>query len=119
MTATEQKEIFRQALALPLKARLDLYKRLTKSLESPAKQGKAVPDARVVAEQAAVYGRRKAPKRAKTASSKAEVLSRKEWNEAWMKELKIRAEEMESGADPGVPLDDVLKILDEKPRRRP
>ncbi len=70
-----------------------------------------------MAESAAVYGRKKASKQAKDESSKAKVLSRKEWNEAWMKELKVRMEEMESGKDPGVPLDDVLDFLDNPTRK--
>jgi putative addiction module component (TIGR02574 family) len=69
-------------------------------------------------EAAAAHGRKNGANMAKTSSPKREVLSKKEWNEAWMKELKLRAEEMESGADPGVPLGDVLKFLDKKPGRR-
>jgi putative addiction module component (TIGR02574 family) len=71
-----------------------------------------------IIEAAAAHGRKNGANMAKTSSPKREVLSKKEWNEAWMKELKVRAEEMESGADPGVPLGDVLKFLDKKPGRR-
>jgi len=112
MTATEQKEFFRQALALPLKARLDLYYRLVKSLESPVKKGKVVRDTKVLAEQAAVYGRNKAPKRAKAASPKAEVLSKKEWNEVWKTELEKRIEEVDSGKVKCIPYSEVRKEMD-------
>jgi hypothetical protein len=114
MTTAEQRELFKQALALPRKARLDLRRRLLESLEEPKEK---VSRKDSVAETTAVYG--KAGRSVRDHVSKSEVSSRKEWNEAWTKELKIRAKEMETGADPGVPLDEVLKFLDEKPRRRP
>jgi putative addiction module component (TIGR02574 family) len=47
----------------------------------------------------------------------AETLSQEEWDEAWKKELEKRIEEMESGEDPGVPLDEVLAEL-QKPVRK-
>jgi hypothetical protein len=118
MTAAEQRELFKQALALPKKARLNLYKRLVKSLEAPDKGEKPIRGSRILAEPGVAYGAVKSRKRRAEASPKAEALSRKEWNEAWMVEIKRRAEEMESGADPGVPLEEVLKFLDEKPKRR-
>jgi putative addiction module component (TIGR02574 family) len=46
-----------------------------------------------------------------------ETLSQEEWDEAWKKELEKRIEEMESGEDPGVPLDEVLAEL-QKPVRK-
>ncbi len=112
MTPAEQKEIFKQALALPLKARLDLYHRLVKSLETPGKKGKALPDARVVAEPTAVYGRGKALKREKAATTRAEVLSKKEWNEAWKTELEKRIEEIESGKVKCIPYAEARKRWD-------
>ncbi len=112
VTAAAQKEIFRKALALPKKARLDLYNRLCESLDSSkGKTAKARSSALVVAESTALYGRMKAPRRAKAEKPIAEVLSKKEWDEAWGKELAKRMEEMESGEDPGVPLEVVWADL--------
>jgi len=113
MTAAEQRELFKQALTLPRKARLDLRKKLLESLEEPEE---GISRKQGVGEMTAVYG--KSARRASKSAAKTEVLSKKEWDEAWMKELKLRAKEMESGEDPGVSLDEVIKFLDEKPRRR-
>jgi putative addiction module component (TIGR02574 family) len=49
--------------------------------------------------------------------NETETLSQEEWDEAWKKELEKRIEEMESGEDPGVPLEEVLAELD-KPVRK-
>jgi len=40
-----------------------------------------------------------------------ETLSQDEWDEAWKKELEKRIEEMESGKDPGVPLETIWEDL--------
>ena len=40
-----------------------------------------------------------------------DLLSQEEWDEAWKKELEKRIEEMESGEDPGVPLEVILEDL--------
>ena len=45
-------------------------------------------------------------------------LPQEEWDKAWKEELNSRIKEMESGEDPGVPLDEVLAEL-EKPIRNP
>lgn len=112
MTVSEQKEIFRQALALPEKARLDLYNRLCKSLGAHKKGDKAVPGARVVAELTAVYGGKKAPRRPKGATSKTEVVSKKEWNGAWKTELEKRIADVDSGRVRCVPYAEVRRKLD-------
>jgi putative addiction module component (TIGR02574 family) len=49
--------------------------------------------------------------------AETETLSQEEWDEAWKKELEKRIEEMESGEDPGVPLETIwedLRKLDKK-----
>lgn len=53
----------------------------------------------------------------KSIPAETETLSREEWEEAWKKELEKRIEEMESGKDPGVPLEVIwadLRKLDKK-----
>jgi putative addiction module component (TIGR02574 family) len=50
-------------------------------------------------------------------SEESETLSQEEWDEAWKMELEKRIEEMESGDDPGVPLEEVLADL-RKPVRK-
>ncbi len=47
-----------------------------------------------------------------------ETVSQEEWDKSWSKELNTRIAEMDSGDDPGVPLDEVLAEL-EKPIRKP
>jgi len=49
--------------------------------------------------------------------AETKTLSQEEWDEAWKKELEKRIEEMESGEDPGVPLETIwedLRKLDKK-----
>ena len=52
----------------------------------------------------------------KSISKESDVVSQEEWDEAWEKELKKRIKEMESGEDPGVPLEviweDLRKLTD-------
>ena len=113
MTAAAQREIFRQALALPEKARLDLYRRLSKSLESSkGTTAKTLPGAPVMAESAAVYGGKKTRYRVKGAVSKTEVLSKKDWNEAWTSEVDKRIADIESGRVKCVPYSEVRKKID-------
>ena len=82
MTAAAQKEIFKQALALPRKARLDLLQKLQASLgAAPNRQAKSVT------EPSAKYGQTK----------DGETLTQQEWDEAWGAELNKRIEELESG----------------------
>ena len=53
----------------------------------------------------------------KSIPAESDALSQEQWNEAWKIELEKRIEEMESGEDPGVPLDVVwedLRKLDSK-----
>jgi hypothetical protein len=112
MTAAEQKELFRKALALPEKARLDLYKRLVKSLETSGEKDKATRPARSVTEPPAVYGRKKVSRRAKDGDPKREVLTKKEWNDAWRKEINKRIEEVESGKVKCIPYAEARKHWD-------
>jgi putative addiction module component (TIGR02574 family) len=142
MTVAAQKQLLEKALALPKKARWQLVKSLLDSLETPGEkisrkewnrlwksevqrraeqmdsgEGKALSGAKVMAELTAVYGQNKVQKRTRTFAPKADVLSRKEWEKAWEKELEKRIEEMESGEDPGVPLEVIwadLRKLDKK-----
>jgi hypothetical protein len=113
MTAAAQKEIFRQALALPKKARLDLYKRLCKSLEvSKGTKSRALLGAQAMAESTAVYGRKKTVVRSKDANLKSEVLSKEEWDEEWKSELEKRIADVESGKVKCIPYAEVRKKLD-------
>ena len=52
----------------------------------------------------------------KSISKESDVVSQEEWDEAWEKELNKRIKEMESGEDPGVPLEviweDLRKLTD-------
>ncbi len=54
----------------------------------------------------------------KSIPSDSDALSQAEWDAAWKVELERRIEEMESGEDSSVPLDEVLAGL-EKPVRKP
>ena len=48
----------------------------------------------------------------KSVPKESDVLSQKEWDEAWKKELEKRIEEMESGAVKCIPYEVVRKELD-------
>ena len=113
MTAAEKREIFRQALALPEKARWALYNRLCESLDAPPKRKvKAVYGTRKIAEPTVVYGRKNATKRSKKAIPQAEDVPKKEWNEAWKGELEKRIEEIDSGKVKCIPHAEVRRELD-------
>jgi hypothetical protein len=112
MTAAEQRELFKQALALPKKARLNLYNRLVKSLEAPKTSDKRVRDSRILAEPAAVYGGTKSPKRANNIPQTAKALSKKEWNRSWRTEIEKRINEIDSGKVKCIPHAEARKRWD-------
>ncbi len=47
----------------------------------------------------------------KSVPKETDALSQEEWDEAWKKELEKRLAEMESGEDPGVPLEVIWEDL--------
>ena len=128
MTVAAQKQVVEKALALPKKVRERLVKQLIESLDTPEQKlskkewsrlwknelnkrveelesgkGKAISGTQVMAEMRAKY--------LKSVPEANNPPSQEEWDEAWEEELEKRIEEMESGKDPGVPLEVIWEDL--------